>query len=183
MHMEKEKKVSCLDLPFSPSVQRLLSSFGDLSLLAGAFIIDPREKKKVFPELLSVCFSSTPSPRQQRFKTSEIQLLFFLLVYTRLAPWIQNKVYPQLQLTTPFIIMRVMAIINPFNDNNHTNNNHIVITIYAILRRAMSIGNRYLHFCKREGGRVFIFCVDTLTHARTHTHAHTVHTNAVTPQS
>lgn len=65
--------------------------------------------------------------------------------------------------------MRVMAIINPFNDNNHTNNNHIVITIYVILRRAMSIGNRYLHFCKREGGRVFIFCVDTLTHARTHT--------------
>lgn len=35
-----------MDLPFSPSVQRLLSSFGDLSLLAGAFIIDPREKKK-----------------------------------------------------------------------------------------------------------------------------------------
>lgn len=42
--------------------------------------------------------------------------------------------------------MKVMAIINPFNDNNHTNNNHIVITIYVILRRAMSIGNRYLHF-------------------------------------
>ncbi len=48
-----------------------------------------------------------------------------------------------------------MAIINPFNDNNHTNNyNHIVITIYVILRKAMSIGNRYLQFCKREGGRV-----------------------------
>lgn len=52
MHMEKEKKVSCLDLPFSPSFQRLLSSFGDLSLLAGAFIIDPREKKKSLPRVI-----------------------------------------------------------------------------------------------------------------------------------
>lgn len=51
-----------------------------------------------------------------------------------------------------------MAISNPFNDNNHTNNNHIVITIYVILRSAMSIGNRYLHFCKHDGGRVLFFC-------------------------
>lgn len=69
-HMEM-----CLDLPFGPSA--LLSSFGDLSLLAGASISDPRERKKgrkggkkerkeggrkqkqnkAFPELLSVCFS------------------------------------------------------------------------------------------------------------------------------
>lgn len=38
------KKVLCLDLPFSPSVQSLLSSFGDFSLLTGVSIIHPREK-------------------------------------------------------------------------------------------------------------------------------------------
>lgn len=71
-HMEM-----CLDPPSGPSA--FLSSFGGLSLLAGASIGDPGERKKVgkerkkgrkeegnkknqkqnkaFPELLSVCFS------------------------------------------------------------------------------------------------------------------------------
>lgn len=50
-----------------------------------------------------------------------------------------------------------MAIINPFNDS-HTNNNHCLTTIYVILRRAVSIGNWYLHLiCKHGGGRVLLF--------------------------
>lgn len=45
-----------------------------------------------------------------------------------------------------------MAISNPFNDS-YTSKNNFLITIYVILRE-VSIGNWYLHFCKRQGGRV-----------------------------
>lgn len=43
----------CLDLPFSPSV--LLSSCGDLSLLIGVSIVDPRDKKEKKKPSQSYC--------------------------------------------------------------------------------------------------------------------------------
>lgn len=51
-----------------------------------------------------------------------------------------------------------MAISYPFNDS-YTSNNNSLITIYVILRTVVSIGNWYLHFCKRQGGRVLFVCL------------------------
>lgn len=135
----------------------LFSAYFSLSDLTPHGSVHPWSQRKIS----SQSYFQFPLPLLHLLSSSDLftfsldikPFLFVLLLYTRLILEYRTMFTPWLWLTTPFVIMEGMAIINHFNDSNHTNN-HDVITICAILRRATSVGNRYLHCCKHDGGRV-----------------------------
>lgn len=104
------------------------------------------KQSKVFPEFSFITLFLSTFNLVAAFVIFSVHLTVCFL-YTGLILGHRTGVYPRLQSTTPFIIIRViwqewiLFFLFFLNDNHTTNNNHVLIIVYARLRRAESIGN------------------------------------------